>query len=87
MMEERYQSQWKAGMIADYCWCLKREDLSKHVRKLRKRALYLHCCSVNKCHFTYCISDGVIFQQSSFVFDFKRKKICSTSVQTLKFFE
>ena len=80
-MEERYQSQRKAGIIADYCWSLKKEDFFKNARKLGKRAFFMieipmhpHCCIVNKCHFTDYISNGVIFQQSSFVFDRKRDK-------------
>ena len=39
--EERYLNQWKAGMIADYCWCLNRKDLSEHARKSGKRAFFI----------------------------------------------
>ena len=37
-MEERYQGYWEVNMLADYCWCLKR-DLpdSMHRRKSLKR--------------------------------------------------
>ena len=38
VMEERYQGKWNVSMIADYCWCLKREDSTKYVRKSGRRA-------------------------------------------------
>ena len=40
-MKERYQNQWKAGMIADYCGCLKREDFFEHARKSGKHAFLM----------------------------------------------
>ena len=33
-MEERYQGRWDINMLADYCWCLKRDSSGeKHKRK------------------------------------------------------
>lgn len=33
-MEERYQGRWDINMMADYCWCLKRdESTTSHKRK------------------------------------------------------
>lgn len=38
-MEARYQGRWDNHMMADYCWCLKRDCLNKvHSRKSRKRS-------------------------------------------------
>jgi hypothetical protein len=34
VMEERYQGRWDVNMLADYCWCLKRD--SPHVQHTRK---------------------------------------------------
>jgi len=37
-MEERYQGYWDVNMLADYCWCLKRDlPNSTHRRKSLKR--------------------------------------------------
>ena len=37
-MEERYQGYWDVNMLADYCWCLKRDlPNSTHKRKSLKR--------------------------------------------------
>lgn len=39
VMEERYQGRWDVNMLADYCWCLKRDiPEAKHIRKSLKRA-------------------------------------------------
>ena len=39
VMEERYQGRWDVNMLADYCWCLKRDiPDAKHIRKSLKRA-------------------------------------------------
>ena len=33
-MESRYQGRWDINMLADYCWCLKRDESeSPHERK------------------------------------------------------
>ena len=33
-METRYQGRWDINMLADYCWCLKRDEpTSLHKRK------------------------------------------------------
>ena len=42
-MEERYQGRWDINMLADYCWCLKR-DLSgeKRKRKSLKKSFLPH---------------------------------------------
>jgi len=38
VMEERYQGQWDVNMLADYCWCLKRDvPEAEHKRKSLKR--------------------------------------------------
>ena len=37
-MEKRYQGRWNVGMMADYCWSLKRNDTAAaHRRKSLKR--------------------------------------------------
>jgi len=37
-MEERYQGRWGKTMMADYCWCLKRDDVNVcHRRRSKKR--------------------------------------------------
>ena len=42
MMEERYQGRWDINMLADYCWCLKRDvpvsQKQQHKRKALKRS-------------------------------------------------
>ena len=38
VMEERYQGRWDVNMLADYCWCLKRDvRASEHKRKSLKK--------------------------------------------------
>lgn len=32
-IERRYQGRWDPGMMGDYCWFLKREDVTPHKRK------------------------------------------------------
>ena len=33
-METRYQGRWDINMLADYCWCLKRDEpITLHKRK------------------------------------------------------
>ena len=40
MMEERCQGRWDINMLADYCWCLKRDiSVSQRKRKTLKRSL------------------------------------------------
>ena len=87
VMEERYKGQWNVNMIADYCWYLKRENSSECARKSGRHAfsmikipMRLNCFAVNKYHFTDCISNVVIFQQTSFAFDHERKNICNNFV-------
>ena len=37
-MEIRYQGRWDAVMMADYCWCLKRDNpAAQHTRCTKKR--------------------------------------------------
>ena len=39
VMEERYQGRWDINMLADYCWCLKRDTpVVTHARKALKRS-------------------------------------------------
>ena len=38
IMETRYQRRWDASMMADYCWCLKRDYKSSEIaRKVKRR--------------------------------------------------
>jgi len=38
VMEERYQGRWDVNMLADYCWCLKRDvPVPEHKRKSLKK--------------------------------------------------
>ena len=40
IMEKRYQGRWNVTMIADYCWCLMRDEENfKPSRKSKKRKL------------------------------------------------
>ena len=40
-MEDRYQGYWNINMLADYCWCLKRDiPASTHRRKSLKRHFF-----------------------------------------------
>ena len=42
-METRYQDRWDVSMMADYCWCLKRDSMSSEVaRKTKRRKFMLH---------------------------------------------
>lgn len=37
-MESRYQGRWDQVMMADYCWCMKRDNpIETHARKSKKR--------------------------------------------------
>lgn len=35
-METRYQGHWDVSMMADYCWCLKRDTSEGHMRASKK---------------------------------------------------
>jgi len=36
-MEKRYQGRWNVNMMADYCWCLMRDEKTyEHSRKVKK---------------------------------------------------
>ncbi|KRZ05510.1 hypothetical protein T11_3579 [Trichinella zimbabwensis] len=37
-MEQRYQGRWNVAMIADYCWCLKRETKQNQKRRSTRRS-------------------------------------------------
>ena len=38
VMGQRYQGRWDTHMMADYCWCLKRDcPNEQHTRKSNKR--------------------------------------------------
>jgi hypothetical protein len=43
VMEERYQGRWDVNMLADYCWCLKRDvsDVQHKRKSVRKPFLPL----------------------------------------------
>jgi len=34
-MEKRFEEKWNPGMLADYCWNIKREDDTLHKRVKR----------------------------------------------------
>ena len=36
-MEKRYQGRWNENMMADYCWCLKRDTAGAYSRRAQKR--------------------------------------------------
>ena len=38
-MVKRYQGRWSINMMADYCWCLKRDSVqdTRYSRKSKKR--------------------------------------------------
>ncbi|EZA54308.1 hypothetical protein X777_06138, partial [Ooceraea biroi] len=39
-MERRYQGRWRATMLADYCWCLQRDEVNaNHKRRSGTRSL------------------------------------------------
>ena len=40
-METRYQGRWDVSMMADYCWCLKRDDKSSEVARKAKRRKFM----------------------------------------------
>ena len=40
VMEERYQGRWDVNMLADYCWCLKRDIPSLEHKRVFEKALY-----------------------------------------------
>ena len=40
-METRYQGQWDVSMMADYCWCLKRDCVSNEVAIKAKRRKFM----------------------------------------------
>jgi len=43
VMEERYQGRWDVNMLADYCWCLKRDVTdAKHRRKSLRKPFIPH---------------------------------------------
>ena len=43
IMETPYQGRWDVSMMADYCWCLKRDCKSSEVaRKAKRRKFMLH---------------------------------------------
>jgi len=35
VMEKRFEGKWNPGMLADYCWNIKREDDTPHKRAKR----------------------------------------------------
>ena len=38
-METRYQGRWDISVLADYCWCLKRDKpITLHKRKVSRTA-------------------------------------------------
>ena len=41
-METRYQERWDVSMMADYCWCLKRDCESSTGRKAKRRKFMPH---------------------------------------------
>ena len=41
IMETRYQGRWNVSMMADYCWCLKRDCKSSEVAKKAKRLKFM----------------------------------------------
>ena len=40
VMEERYQGRWDVNMLADYCWCLKRDVTDVKQTKIFAKAIY-----------------------------------------------
>ena len=40
-METRYQGRWGVSMMADYCWCLKRDCKSSEVARKAKRRKFM----------------------------------------------
>ena len=41
VMEARYQGQWDVAMMADYCWCLKRNCERSEMARESKRRKYI----------------------------------------------
>src|SRR5678816_183966 len=41
-MEERYQGRWDINMMADYCWCLKRDEPVKTHKRKAIRSSFLN---------------------------------------------
>lgn len=41
VMEERYQGRWDINMLADYCWCLKRDNPDAQHKKKSSRKAFL----------------------------------------------
>lgn len=39
--EERFQGRWYTTMLGDYCWCLKRDDHAKRLRKILNFKIYV----------------------------------------------
>ena len=37
VMEDRYQGRWDTHMMADYCWSIKRNQITSYTRKSYKR--------------------------------------------------
>ena len=41
IMEKRYQGRWNVNLIADYCWCLMRDEENlEPFRKSKKQKLF-----------------------------------------------
>lgn len=40
-MEARYQGRWDINMLADYCWCLKRDEPTAHYKRKSSRTSFL----------------------------------------------
>lgn len=38
-IEKRYQGTWGVNMMADYCWCLKRDLKKGHKRRSLRRSI------------------------------------------------
>ena len=41
IMETRYQGRWDVSMMADFCWCLKRNCVSNEVERKAKRRKFM----------------------------------------------
>ena len=40
-MKTRYKGRWAVSMMADYCWCLKRDRVSNEVARKAKRRKFM----------------------------------------------
>jgi len=40
-MEHRYQGRWKVNMMADYCWCLQRDNPGHNYSRASKKRKFL----------------------------------------------